>query len=164
MCSDLDQSVSKMDDYLQKRSVGMFCGQFIHTVDEKNRIKIPAVLRDELGTKTYCIKSPDAGTKCIYLYSEEGWGRVCEQFNKTEQYNETTRRIARKILSGVVCGEVDKGGRLTLNSVLREYAGISGEVNIYGGINHIEIWSSEEWAKEQALMDEQSTDSLNINF
>ncbi len=142
----------------------MLCGQFNHTVDEKNRIKIPAAFREELATKTYCIKSPDKGTKCIYLYSEEGWRSVCEQFNTTGVYNETTRRIARKILSGVVCGEVDKGGRLTLNAALKEYAGIEGEVVIYGGVSHIEIWSTEEWAKEEAVLEEQSTDSLNINF
>ncbi len=142
----------------------MLCGQFTHTVDEKNRIKIPAAFREELATKTYCIKSPDAGTKCIYLYSEEGWKNVCEQFNTTGVYNETTRRIARKILSGVVCGEVDKGGRLTLNGALKEFAGIDGEVVIYGGVSHIEIWSTEEWAKEEAAFEEQSTDTLNINF
>ena len=35
----------------------MFCSQFDHALDEKNRFKIPAALRDELGLKTYLIKS-----------------------------------------------------------------------------------------------------------
>ncbi len=142
----------------------MLCGTYVHTVDEKNRIKIPASMREDLGIKTYCIKSPDKGTKCIYLYSEEGWRQVCEQFSNTGVYNETTRRIARKILSGVVCGEVDKGGRLTLNAALKEYAGINGEVHIYGGSTHIEVWASEEWALEEARFAEETTEELNIMF
>lgn len=147
-----------------ERVVGMFCSQFEHSLDEKNRFKVPASLRDELGTKTYLIKSPDSDTKCIFLYSEEGWSELYKQFNQGSEHNQLMRRMARKILSSVICGEVDKGGRLTLNASLKEYAGIENEVQIVGNNNHIELWSPEEWAKELAILDEQSTDSLNINF
>lgn len=147
-----------------ERVVGMFCSQFEHSLDEKNRFKVPASLRDELGTKTYLIKSPDSDTKCIFLYSEEGWNELYKQFNQGSEHNQLMRRMARKILSSVICGEVDKGGRLTLNASLKEYAGIENEVQIVGNNNHIELWSPEEWAKELAILDEQSTDSLNINF
>lgn len=142
----------------------MFCSQFDHALDEKNRFKIPAALRDELGLKTYLIKSPDSETKCIFLYSEAGWNELYKEFNQSGEHNQAMRRMARKILSGVVSGEVDKGGRLTLNAALKEYAGIDGEVHIVGNNNHIELWSPEEWAKELELLDEQSTDELNINF
>ena len=142
----------------------MFCSQFKHTLDEKNRFKVPASLRDELGLKTYLIESPDSETRCIFLYSEEGWKELYREFNQGNEYSQARRRMARKILSSVISGEVDKGGRLTLNSELKKYAGIDGEVCIVGNNNHIELWSPEEWAKEESLMDEQSTDSLNINF
>jgi MraZ protein len=59
---------------------------------------------------------------------------------------------------------VDKGGRLTLNSALKEYAGIEDAVQIVGNNNHIELWSPEEWAKETEIFESQSTDTLNINF
>ncbi len=142
----------------------MLCGDFDHTVDEKNRIKIPAAIREELGVKTYMMKAPDDSTKCIYLYSEEGWQNVCNQLDNMGIYNEDTRRIARKVLSGVVRGEVDKGGRLTLNSGLMDYAFIEDEVHIYGGVSHVEIWAAEEWKKEQIRLEAQSTASLNIKF
>lgn len=147
-----------------KGVVGVFCSQFDHALDDKNRFKIPASLRDELGLKTYLIKSPDSETKCIFLYSEAGWNELYKEFNQAGEHNQAMRRMARKILSGVVSGEVDKGGRLTLNAALKEYAGIDGEVHIVGNNNHIEIWSPEEWAKELELLDAQSTDDLNINF
>ena len=142
----------------------MFCSQFKHSLDEKNRFKVPASLRDELGIKTYLIKSPDSDTRCIFLYSEEGWNELYSQFNKGEEYNQATRRKQRKILSGVVCGEVDKTGRLTLNATLKEYAGIVDSVQLVGNNKHIEIWSPEEWLRETDYFEDESTDDLNINF
>jgi MraZ protein len=147
-----------------KGDADMFCGQFAHSLDEKNRFKVPAAMRDELGSKTYLIKSPDSDTRCIFVYSEEGWNELYREFNQGNEHNQAMRRLARKILSSVISGDVDKGGRLTLNALLKEYAGIDNEVCIVGNNNHIEIWSPEEWAKEEAIMEEQSTDSLNINF
>ncbi len=122
-----------------KGVVGMFCSQFLHTLDEKNRFKIPAALRDELGLKTYLIKSPDSDTRCIFLYSEEGWNELYREFNQGSEHNQAMRRMARKILSSVISGEVDKGGRLTLNATLKEYAGIENEVHIVGNNNHEHI-------------------------
>ncbi len=142
----------------------MFCSQFLHTLDDKNRFKIPAIMREELGLKTYLIMSPDSETNCIYLYSEEGWKELYNEFNSGEVHDAAQRRMARKILSSVICGEVDKGGRLTLNASLKELSGITNEVYIIGNNKHIELWSPEEWANETELLENQSTDSLNINF
>ena len=142
----------------------MFCSQFDHALDDKNRFKIPAALRDELGVKTYLIKSPDSETNCIFLYSEAGWNELYKEFNQSGEHNQAMRRMARKILSGVVSGEVDKGGRLTLNSALKEFAGIENEVCIVGNTRHIEIWSPAEWEKEMAILDVTPTASLNIDF
>lgn len=142
----------------------MFCSQFKHSLDDKNRFKVPASLRDELGTKTYLIKSPDSDTKCIFMYSENGWNDLYKEFNQGNEHNSLMRRMARKILSSVISGEVDKGGRLTLNAALKEYAGIKDEIYIVGNNNHIELWSPDEWAKELDVLESQSTDSLNINF
>ena len=142
----------------------MFCGQFVHTLDEKNRFKVPASLRSKMGIETYLIKSPDPSAKCIYMYSEEGWNELYEQFTKGVHHDETTRRVSRKILSGVVYGEIDKGGRLTLNSQLKEFAGIESDICIVGNIHHIELWAPEEWEKEMAAMEVTPTASLNIDF
>ena len=142
----------------------MFCGQFVHTLDEKNRFKVPASLRSKMGVETYLIKSPDPSAKCLYMYSEEGWNELYEQFTKGDRHDETTRRVSRKILSGVVYGEIDKGGRLTLNAALKEFAGIETDICIVGNTRHIALWSPEEWEKEMAAMDVTPTASLNIDF
>lgn len=141
-----------------------FCCQYLHNLDDKNRFKIPAAFREMLGTSLYLIKSPDLGTKCIYVYSESGWNELFEQFNLGEQHNEATRRKSRKILSSVVYGEVDKSGRFTLNAALKGYAGIEGEVLCVGNNKHIELWAPDEWERECGTFEDESADDLNINF
>ena len=143
---------------------GVFCGQFHHNLDEKNRFKVPSSFREELGTKVYLIKSPDSATNCIFMYSENGWNELYRQFNSGDQYNQETRRKTRKILSSVVYGEVDKNGRFTLNAGLKSAVGIGEELQIVGNNNHLELWSIAEWEKELGFFEEESTDDLNINF
>ncbi len=141
-----------------------FCGQFLHTIDDKNRFKVPASMREGLGLKVYIIKSPDPDTRCIYLYSEDGWQEVYEQFNKGNVHNAATRRMARKILSKVMYAEVDKGGRITLNATVKEFLGVENEVYVIGVNKHIELWLPEEWDKEEEIFEDESADELNIQF
>lgn len=142
----------------------MICGRFKHNLDEKKRIKIPSELREELGAKVYLIEAPDVSTKCIYIYSEAGWTELYQQFAQGEEYTEETRRLTRRILSSVVCGNVDKNGRLTLDSELKSYAGINDEVYIIGNFTHVELWAAEEWSREKNAMAAQSTKGHNIKF
>ncbi len=139
-------------------------GAFKHSLDEKNRFKVPASVRSKMGVEAYFIKAPDTSTKCVYMYSQEEWEKFCAQFTEFEEDTEETRRISRKYLSGVVYGEIDKGGRLTLNAGLKEFAGIEDEVYIIGNARHIELWSVAEWEKENEEMEDTSAVGKNIRF
>ena len=139
-------------------------GAFKHSLDEKNRFKVPAFVRSKMGVEAYFIKAPDTSTKCLYMYSQEEWETFCAQFTEFDEDTEQTRRVSRKFLSGVVYGEIDKGGRLTLNAGLKEYAGIEDEVYIVGNARHIELWSVAAWEKENVAMEEASAEGMNIRF
>ncbi len=143
----------------------MFCGQFSHTIDDKKRFKVPASMRDELGTKVYLIASPDSSTHCMFLYNEAGWQKICDALNSDDiTHDQNTRRISRRILAGVVYAEVDKGGRITLNSEIKEYLGVEDDIHLVGNLNHIELWSPDEWNRENLVEIDGSADSLNIKF
>ena len=49
----------------------MFGGEYHHTKDSKNRVFMPAKLREELG-ETFVI-AKDVRTKCLKVYSLSGW-------------------------------------------------------------------------------------------
>ena len=50
----------------------MFIGEYHHTLDAKNRIIIPAKLRNELGTTFIVTKGMDG---CLYIYTNEQWNK-----------------------------------------------------------------------------------------
>ena len=139
-------------------------GSYIHNLDEKNRFKVPAKLRDRIGTELYLIKSPDPEVRCIYAYSEEEWEKLCLSLESKVENTLEGRRATRKLMSRVVFGEVDKGGRFTLNTALKEFAGIQGEICIVNSIRHLEFWAPEVWLGEEEVLDETSISDLDIPF
>lgn len=142
----------------------MFQGKHEHSVDEKNRFKVPATFREKLGIKTFIIESPYNDERCLYLYPEAEWDEIVQTFMRGETQTPEQRRMKRKILAGVVCAEVDKGGRITLNAGLKAGVGIESEVFLIGNGKHIEIWSKEEWNGEFEILAEQSTVDIGVIF
>ena len=126
----------------RKWVINMFMGQFLHNIDDKGRIIIPAKLREQLSN---CVVVTRGFDKCIALYSTEGW----EKFQTSLLALPNTMQDARKnirVLVGSASGqEFDKQGRINLPSNLTSEAGITKECVIVGVLDHIEIWSKEAW-------------------
>ena len=57
----------------------MFIGEYQHALDSKNRIIVPAKLREGLGNKFVITKGLDG---CLYAYPLEEW-RILEEKLKT---------------------------------------------------------------------------------
>lgn len=57
----------------------MFIGEYQHALDPKNRIIVPAKLRDGLGNKFVITKGLDG---CLYAYPLDEW-RILEDKLKT---------------------------------------------------------------------------------
>lgn len=54
-----------------------FSGFFVHTLDQKNRVFIPAEFRSKLGTE-FVVCTPPGSTDCIIIYTFEEWDRYFE--------------------------------------------------------------------------------------
>lgn len=57
--------------------------------------------------------------------------------------------IQRRILAPAVELEVDKTGRITIPSLLREHAGLKKDCLVLGMIRYLEIWDEEAYQKYQ---------------
>lgn len=60
-------------------------GSYKDTIDAKNRLFIPAKMRNKLGSTFEC-SARSGGSDCLYIYSDEGGmnGRVCYQYSGYE--------------------------------------------------------------------------------
>ncbi len=115
---------------------------YAHQLDAKNRMRIPAKLREELGSN-YSITVGSGG--CLYVYTEEQMAEVKKSLGNINRFREKQLKAARFILYNTWQAEEDKQGRILLPETLRKYAKIDKNVIVFKGPNCVEIWSEEVW-------------------
>ncbi len=115
---------------------------YSHQLDAKNRMRIPAKLREELGSN-YSIT---VGTgNCLYVYTEEQMKKVKASLANINPYREKHLKAARFILYNTWQAEEDNQGRIHLPDNLIKYAKIQKNIIVFKGPECIEIWSEEVW-------------------
>ncbi|MBQ3435511.1 MAG: division/cell wall cluster transcriptional repressor MraZ [Bacilli bacterium] len=122
----------------------MFLGEYHHTIDEKNRLIIPAKLRKELGNKFIVTRGIE---KCLFAYSEKDFERIVQKLETIPFTKKDAREFMRFFLSGATVVEFDKQGRINITSPLVSYADITKDCVIIGAGERIEIWSNDSWNK-----------------
>ncbi|MBR5452888.1 MAG: division/cell wall cluster transcriptional repressor MraZ [Clostridia bacterium] len=122
-------------------------GHYSHTVDDKNRVFIPAKHRDQLGESFMITQLFD---KCISVYSMNEWDKLTDKINELPQIE--ARDILLFLFSNAVDVQPDKQGRIILSQELREYAEIEKNAVVVGAGNHVEIWSDKNWADKKSQM------------
>ena len=120
----------------------MSAKNYAHQLDAKNRMRIPAKLREELGNN-YSIT---VGTgKCLYVYTEEQMQKVKATLSNINPFREKQLKAARFVLYNSWDAEEDNQGRILLPENLRKYAKIEKNVVVFKGPNCVDIWSEEVW-------------------
>ena len=115
---------------------------YSHQLDAKNRMRIPAKLREELG-EGYSITVGSGG--CLYVYTAEQTKEVQATLKNINSFREKQLKAARYILYNTWQAEEDKQGRILLPENLRKYAKIEKNIIVFKGPNCVEIWSEEVW-------------------
>ncbi|PMQ01623.1 MAG: division/cell wall cluster transcriptional repressor MraZ [Dictyoglomus sp. NZ13-RE01] len=128
----------------------MFIGEYIHSLDEKGRLTIPNVFRQELGDKFYITRGFN---KCLHLYTIEEWMKFSEFLLSFSPTDEASINLKRFWFSSSVEGCWDKLGRVLIPVYLREYAELDKDVVIIGVGKYIEVWNKENWEKFKKQVD-----------
>ena len=118
-------------------------GKYPAKLDEKNRLFVPAKLREELGEQFYVTYGFNGGHKCLTAYTAADWQSMIENFNKLS----ITQRSGAASLIFINAAECtpDKQFRFGLTQNLLSYAGIEREVLIVGRAGQAEIWDAAEY-------------------
>ena len=120
----------------------MLMGEFHHNLDDKSRLVIPSQFRLELGNRFVIAKGLE---KCLYIYSDQEWEKVVSKMNTLPFTRKDVRTFARAFFSGASTCEIDKSGRIVINSNLLTYASLKKECVIIGASDRLEIWDKDLW-------------------
>lgn len=137
----------------------MFFGTYNHQLDQKGRMRIPAKLRKDLGTRVYVMRG---STKCLYIFTEEQFNNVENALSGLALFNNEKQDMVRALLSTSALIEEDGQGRFLLSSELRKLMNIEKDIVFIGAGRKIELWSKEEWDKAQGRIEEAFEQSLSI--
>jgi transcriptional regulator MraZ len=131
----------------------MFRGSSAHTLDSKGRIIIPSRFRNvirEGGEDAVMITSMD---NCLFAYALDEWGKIEEKILSLAEKSAEMRRFRRVFVGGAFECACDKQGRVLVPPTLRDYAQLGKDIVLVGVLDHFEIWSKDNWEKENQLME-----------
>lgn len=125
----------------------MLFGSYEHTLDDKNRVVIPARMRGEIGTHLYIMKGFDGA---VAIYPEVAFTKLMEELTNLPFNKSDSRTFLRAQLATVSELDLDKIGRAVLPSILLKKYNISKNVVIIGAGDHIEVWDAKAYEKYEA--------------
>jgi len=132
----------------------MLLGEFEHTVDDKNRLTLPAKFRQALSGGLVITRGMDG---CLYCYPQADWERLVEsRLAGLDPFSREGRMMNRFFFAGASEAEPDKQGRVMLPATLAKDLG--REVVVAGVRDHLEIWNREAWRDHVKVMEGSAED------
>lgn len=123
-------------------------GKYTAKLDDKNRLIVPAKLREELGEDFYVTLGVNCGHRCLTIYKAGDWQTLSDNYN-TLPISQKGAATSLIFMNAVEC-EPDKQFRFSLSQFLLSYAGIGKEVMIVGRAGQAEIWDQKEFEAFEA--------------
>jgi MraZ protein len=124
----------------------MFLGEFVHTLDGKGRLTIPAKFRADVDTSLVVTRGMD---RCLAMFPMDEWEQLSSRVSDLPMTDRRARAFRRFLFASASKVSPDRQGRVLIPPRLREYAGLDGEVVVAGLNNYIEIWSTDAWQGER---------------
>jgi MraZ protein len=131
----------------------MFQGEYEHTLDDKNRVVLPAGMRKGTAEQTLQFGFTLAigrRARCLELHPMQEWTKKIErlQGSYTED-NEEAEEYLRDLLASANEILLDRQYRFVLPDARKKDAGIEKEVVFIGMWNRIEIWDKTRWEERR---------------
>jgi len=128
-----------------------FFGQYHHSLDAKQRLAIPAELREILKPKTHgeaLIAAPGPnGTLC--LWPELTFEAHAQALGGSIVGDEDLQQWERLVFSQAARLTFDTAGRVRIPDRLLQAYALGGAVTILGVRDHLEVVDTAEWQREQ---------------
>lgn len=141
----------------------MFYGQKDIAIDEKSRLVLPSLFRDEFkGGVCYASLGLD---KCIELYPEETYQEIVKKYMSLNDFDPKARKVKRTFISNTFSVVIDSHNRILVPKPLSTKAQITKKVMVVGMVDHLEIWDYDAFMKNEEEAEASfSEDALSLNL
>ena len=147
-----------------------FTGEYQNSLDQKNRLNIPAKFRKVLNPvndRTFVITR--GFDLCLVIYTLKDWAQVETQLIKLSSIRGKHRNFVRSVTRYATAVQYDAQGRIQIPDTLLIYSKIQKDAAVIGMINKIEIWEPSILSKQDANVDDIADNNFDdlaneINF
>ena len=124
----------------------MLLGEYEHTIDDKNRLTLPAKFRRDFEDGCVVTRGLDG---CLWAWTPPGFENYRDSILATlHPLSREGRQMQRHFYAGAVEAVPDKQGRVIIPSGLLEHAKLGRDVVVAGVNDHLEIWDRAAWRRE----------------
>jgi MraZ protein len=127
----------------------VFTGTFELTIDPKNRLSVPALIRSAIdperdGTRFYLV--PGTPKTTLSLYADRYFERYADAYHASLDPNEQSENFEKVFYAMATLLDLDKQGRMLLPQWILDRVAIGKQVTVTGARDHLVIWNRAEYA------------------
>lgn len=131
----------------------MLIGEYIHTLDEKNRMSLPIKFRKELGKKVIIAPGLD---NCLSIFTTNEWKKISSKLSDSSMIASDNRSFSRFMFGQAAEIDVDGSGRILIPENLKNRSGLSSKVVVIGVQNRVEIWNEKVWGDYKKVVEKEA--------
>ncbi len=121
-----------------------FRGTFEYSLDQKNRLTVPAKFRTALSEGVVLAKGVDP---CVELWPPKDFdARMEAALAGRNPLSQDARRISAFFSANSQDAELDSAGRVGMPPFLGDHAALGKEVVVIGAGDHLQVWDRRAWA------------------
>jgi MraZ protein len=133
----------------------MLLGEHEHTIDDKNRLTLPAKFREAFAGGVVLTRGMDG---CLYAYTREEWDELARKIGALDQLSPEARTMKRFFFAAAAVDEPDRQGRILVPPALAKHAHLGREVVVAGVYDHLEIWDRTAWREQMTKVEGSAED------
>ena len=134
----------------------MLLGEYEHTIDDKNRLTLPAKFRRAFEDGGVVTRGLDG---CLHAWPQAAWEQLVDsRLASLDVLSVQGRRLHRHFFSGATEAIPDRQGRVSIPPALLGHAKLGRDVVVAGVNDHLEIWDRAAWRRELAEVEGSAED------
>ena len=124
----------------------MLRGNYAAKIDDKGRLKIPnafrALVEGKHGTELFVTSLTG---ESVRIYPLPVWLALEEKLAQVPSTHPARLKFFDRVNYFGQPAEIDAQGRVVIHQRLRESAGMSGEVDVFGQYDYLDVWNHERF-------------------
>ena len=124
----------------------MLRGNYAAKIDDKGRLKIPnafrALVEGKHGNELFVTSLTG---EYVRVYPMPVWLALEEKLARAPSTHPARLKFLDRVSYYGQTAEIDAQGRVVIHPRLRESAGMSGEVDVLGQVDYLDVWNHERF-------------------